>query len=605
MNTLHGSSRLTFFTSNLFLRHRNATLQADGQVVPNDDCTEEFKEYIKEEVKNGTLPFKLHPQLLLFLTQRKYREQFKNTTWKAVKNWKERKVWRPKVHTPIRVFVKGATMDEIARLKGFVFQLTNEKIARLQSLCYFSNLAVTISGKALEHLISRRSLKFEISAKAQSYHVYQGWIQIPCFPKAFQEFSDAIAPLLSEFPVTSNSVSTVYSNAAKKTTKAKLIKGKDAVRAKTVLPKDDKVFGKEEFEEDIEPKEIESTTISKLEVSEDNYQVASSTMKNVAPKVSSLLANSSNQSQEENVLNIPSINIPNKFSSTDLKATSTEFVPLKKRATEHLSGFINNFSKIRFEVTPDNYKDMLARFSELLQSGVEYVALDCEMTGLYTREDEAVHSIDPSQMHVNNTPKLIRAVDKNMMFQLGLTVKTKDKQFSIWSFYTAPTLTEESFTPETFKFLFLKPRDKKDPLVDMPVIQSRIKHIASHSVDAAPFLNCMFHLRTTIVLFSGYVDLMHVLKASKREYSFSHEEIQKQLGCSIYDIKLIAKRILNRSTSLEFLTKELYSDVELDLRHLHDASYDSLLTALVFDKLKNKYGAEKMIQNVLFNYEKH
>ena len=283
-----------------------------------------------------------------------------------------------------------------------------------------------------------------------------------------------------------------------------------------------------------------------------------------------------------------------------LKATSNEFVP--KMTT--ISWLFDNFVKIRSKVKPGNHNALLDKFSIIIQSGVEYVALDCEMTGLYTREDEAVHSHDLSQMHVNNTSKLMKAVDKNLMFQLGLTVKMTDGQFFVWSFYTAPNLTKDSFTPETFKFLFLKPHSNESSKADMPAILNKISHIASRSVSVAPFLSWIFFLRIPIVLFSGYVDLMHVLKATNRQYRLTHEEIQKHLECKFYDVKLIAKRLLKSPYSLELLMQKLYPGLTLDKKQLHDASYDSLLTALAFDKLKEEHGAERMIKQVLFNYDK-
>ena len=597
----------------------NATFQADGQVVPNDGCTEEFKEYIKEEVKNGSLPFKLHPQLLLFLTQRKYREQFKNTTWKAVKNWTERKVWRPKVHTPVRVFVKGATMDEISRLKGFVFQLTNEKIARLQSLCYFSNLAVTISGKALEHLISRRTLKFEISTKAQTYQVHQGWIQMPCFPKAFQEFSDAIAPLLSELPVTSNSVSTVYSNAAKKTTKARVV----SVKPRTVLSKEEKALGKEKSEEEIELRERISESSEMGKVLQSHCQavvpIAASKEKLDSHLKDSLTCKTTSHQQ----FNSTALHLQNTSTSTNLKeekivssspvtgvilkklkADSPEFVPKENDETSGQLSILKNTTKKRFNVTRSNCKQMLADFDQLLSKGLEYVALDCEMTGLYTRAHEAEHSRDQSLRKVGNTMKLIAAMDENTMFQLGLTVKTRNGEFYIWNFFTDPTLSTESFTPETFNFLFLKQLEGRKPSeAELFEIENKIQGIARDSVSVAPFLSRLFRLRVPLILFSGYVDLMHLLKACGRHFKLTHEQIQEQMKVDFYDIKLIAKLILKRSSSLESLLKELYDGLNLDMENMHDASYDSFLTALAYDKLKEVFGKDCMLKQVLFNYE--
>ena len=476
-------------------------------------------------------------------------------------------MWRPKLHSPVKVFVHGVGFDKIVDLSKFVYQLSKEQVARLQSLCYFSTLC-TISDpeESIKKTLNKHTLNFVISSKAQSYRISHGWILLPNFPKNSQDFQNAIASL-TKSPATDDSETVIDRR------KASLSKAVEQIQVPIV----DVVLGKEESAA------IESGIIKPL-----SHRVDASSNANVL---------------EENVLTIPPVIIPNKVASMKLKATSSEFVPYKKRAAEHLPGLIKNFTKIRFEVTPDSYTAMLTRFSELLQSGVEYVALDCEMTGLYTREDEAEHSKDLSLMRIDNTSKLIRAVGKNLMFQLGLTVKTLDGQYFIWSFFTAPNLTEESFTPKTFEFIFLKPHSNESFEADMSVIQNKINHIASQSVSVAPFLSRMFILRTPIVLFSGYVDLMHILKASNCEYRLTHEQVQEQLECNFYDVKLIAKRLLKSPYSLELLLQKLYPGLKLDKTLLHDASYDSLLTALAFENLRRVYGNEHMIERVLFNYE--
>lgn len=570
------------------LLRKNAIIQTDGQVMPKNDCSTEFREYIEEEVKVGILPFKLHPHLLSYLTRRENRELFKNTPWKPIKEWKDRKVWKPKLHSPIKVFVNRVGLDKISDLKEYVYQLPQEQVARLQSLCYYSNLSTLLSKQGV---LSRWTLKFEISAKTHVYRINQGWIQIPRFPETLQEFLKAVAHL-TESPVADSSTEIVASNALKPSKQAKGLKKK--VQPEPSLPIDSVasvVFDK--------AKKAEQASTDTFEVGEENGQAVLSlaTLKKNADE--DLKQYSSNMIEEKTLSSSPETNLRN----VELKVTSPEFVPNKTGETERLS-CLQNFTQIRFNVTPSNYEHMLPTFFELLSNGVEYVALDCEMTGLYTRADEAEHCKDQSLRKVDNTIKLIAGVDENSMFQLGLTVKSHDGKFYIWSFFTDLKLTRESFTPETFNFLFLKQYEGKAPSEDsLCEIESRIKSIAMNSVSVGPFLSWLLHLRTPLVLFSGYVDLMHILKACGREWVLSHEQMHRQLECDIYDIKLIAKLILNRSGSLESLMQELHAGLDFDKQHLHDASYDSLLTALAYEKLRDVYGKECMLKNVLFNYE--
>ena len=584
------------FKLTLKLLRKNVTFKSNGHVKLKEKCSEDFKKYVEEEVREGSLPFKLDSEdLLPFIS--KWAK--KAPTQKC----NEREYWRPKLHSPIKIYA-NVKKEDFKTLRQYVYQLTEEQVARLQSLIYCSNLAPTDSGKYISREISKRTLKFLISPEHAKYQIERGWIQIPSYPENLKQFSDAIASLTdSQVTVTSVPLTLSITVSLKK---RNLSKENEEVLLDTGLPADCIASTTEDLKKDNGIEVLEITNSNELNVigkrvDGEKAPLPSSDMKaDVFPNGSdfSQLVASSDDNGATNI----SEKVSNNNSSMELKATSTPFVPMRKRLS--LSGFIRNFTKIRFEVTPDNYKAMLARFSQLIQSGVEYVALDCEMTGLYTREDEAEHCRDPSQVPLDNTKKLMKAVDKNLMFQLGLTVKTLDGQFSGWSFFTAPKLTKESFTPETFKFLFLKPRGINESFgVDLPAILHKINHFANHSVAVAPFLSWIFFLRIPIVLFSNYVDLMHVLKASNREYNYTHEEVQKQLECNFFDIKLIAKACLKASFSLELLLQKLYPGLTLDKNQLHDASYDSLLTALAFEKLKRIYGKEHMIARVLFNYE--
>ena len=566
------------FILTIKLLRKYSNIQPDGHVVPKYHVSPEFKEYVEEAMSHGSLPFKLDKEFLSFVTKGKNREQYRNTSWKHIRDWKERVVWRPKLHTPVRVFLSGATMSKIAELKEYVFQLKKEQVARLQSLCYFSNLSST--NPDLKRAISRRTLKFIIAASIKSYQIENGMIKITAFPKSFLEFSNAIS-ILTESAKTD--ISEGLSHTTKKT---KVNKVKEESQA------EESIQANKGDDDKSEIKHQEIATKDDLDQVEENVQKTSPLADSkIIEKASS---NVSNQLRNTSIQQNPPVTSDQLNQSSHWKVDSPVFVPKNSDKTEHISAILKNFTQIRHFVTPSNYKEKLDEFRKFLRNGVEYIALDCEMTGLYTKSDEAEHSKNRVLMLKNNTKKLMEAVDHNMMFQLGLTVKTVDKKFSVWSFYTAPSLTVESFTPETFKFLFSKSQD---------VEVSKISNIAMNSVSVEHFLLHIFTQNIPLVLFSGYVDLMHVRKAANLFYFWKHEDFQKGMECDFYDVKQIALNILHKAQSLELLLQELYDRPDLDKEHLHDASFDSSLTALAFDRLKETYGADRMVKRVLFNYE--
>ena len=651
----------TFKLTNEVLRN-NSTINAFGQVVLNDDCLVDVVQYIREEVIGGSLPFQLDSKFLLFLTEGKHKDQFKNLGCKPIKNWKTREIWRPKLYTPIRVYGKGKEMSikKITEITEFVYDLTKEQVARLQSLCYYSSFNST----------KRNLLKFDVSSEYLKYQVNNGWIQIPQFPKTFGEFSDAIAALTNSLATTS---SEVIGRAAMRSNVSKFLN----VQRTTAAP-------------------VDSNSLATSSVHAVSLLDASNTKADVPLLVSSLLGNSSSQQQmtlqlkdfrtspnaveanksafnQSNSSNTSSLietttplTIKSNNTVAELKAESVVFVPETDRSlgflknskspniietkkseynhsnssksaatslietttksplaiksdttvsklkadstiyvpeTNRVLTLLDSFTKMKHSVTPSNYKQKMSEFSHLLQSGVEYIALDCEMTGLYTREDEEEHMNDRSLVSVDNTNKLIEAVGQNTMFQLGLTVKTLDGKFSVWSFYTAPYLSVLSFTPATFNFLFATNEEPSEE--EMSDIEAKIRNIASNYVSVYDLLVKIFSSKIPLILFSGFVDLMHVRKAVNQPYMLKHQDFELHLESDFYDVKQIALNILHKSQSLELLVQELYDGLKMNADHLHDASFDSLLTALAFDKLKKKYGADRMTKRLLFNYENY
>ena len=217
---------------------------------------------------------------------------------------------------------------------------------------------------------------------------------------------------------------------------------------------------------------------------------------------------------------------------------------------------------------------MFQALKELLSNGsVQYIALDCEMTSLYTLEDEIAHLQNPDSLRINNTEKLIKAAQLHDIFQLGLAIKTYNGEWSVWSINTKSDLSKDSFSPATLKYLF------KDANVD-----AKITNIRNTSVDPKEIISLLLEKKSTLVVFSGYVDLMHLLKRSGKPSALNHNEMEQAFGGQVlWDVKYIAMQSSELSyKSLEFLVTHLFN-LELPESKLHDASFDALLTAMAYD----------------------
>ena len=235
---------------------------------------------------------------------------------------------------------------------------------------------------------------------------------------------------------------------------------------------------------------------------------------------------------------------------------------------------LSKFEDNRNCITPENYSEMFEALKELLSSGnVQYVALDCEMTSLYTLDDEEAHLKNPGSVRSNNTEKLINAAQSHDIFQLGLVIKTLNGEWSIWSINTKSDLSKDSLSPATLKFLF------KGANVD-----AKLTNIRNTSIDPKEIISLLFEKKTTLVVFSGYVDLMHLLKRSGRPFALNHFDMEQTFGVQVlWDVKYIASQSSElRFKSLEFLVTHLLN-LELPEEKLHDASFDALLTAMIYD----------------------
>ena len=180
----------------------------------------------------------------------------------------------------------------------------------------------------------------------------------------------------------------------------------------------------------------------------------------------------------------PKLDITNHSSSaahlttaTTLSSTTTTLTTLPQATPKTAPQFIKDhyetsdlelmyskFELITNRIYSTSFESCFSRLKHLLQNDlVEYIALDCEMTGLYTVADDERHSLSTGTVFKDNTKQIMDGAKVNSIFQLGLVIKVRQGGWSTWTFHTAPELTKESFTPSTFKFLFENPIMEKHP----------------------------------------------------------------------------------------------------------------------------------------------
>lgn len=275
----------------------------------------------------------------------------------------------------------------------------------------------------------------------------------------------------------------------------------------------------------------------------------------------------------------------------------------------HHESYLKNFNVIRHEITYRNYEQNLSEFLRLFERGVEYVAIDAEMTGIYTRMDEDLHLRKWDIEENDNVNKIVRGVRENRMFQLGLTIKTRDGHLSIWSFYLCPDLVPESFSNGSFNHMFIKHSrvqgSYEDKVADALIRIQGYANKAIKPVELEPFLKILFARKPTLIFFSGVLDYLNLFKAAKKSLAKTHKNLLKNSPLNDYDLsmsspfnfydtKYIEEHLNNSGVSLERLFLKLFDMVEMEQNYLHDASFDSLLTALVFEKMKAQLGEDRL-----------
>lgn len=215
--------------------------------------------------------------------------------------------------------------------------------------------------------------------------------------------------------------------------------------------------------------------------------------------------------------------------------------------------YLTNISKIRHDVTPENCSEMYSDFLSLFDIGVEYVAIDSELTGIYTEADANNHLLKLDYIENNNTNKLFQGVRENRMFQLGLTIKTNDGCFSIWRFHLCPDLKAESFTPDMFREFFIEnSRGVQEKFKFAHECISEYSSKAIRPVDMRHFLSTLFVRKPTIIFFDGYLDLMHLLKAYKKPFAIPQVGFRKNPPFKFYDTKYMEEVLYNSTLSLEY-----------------------------------------------------
>ena len=302
-------------------------------------------------------------------------------------------------------------------------------------------------------------------------------------------------------------------------------------------------------------------------------------------------------------------------SQTTVSASIYIQTPVTIHMTTNLVSMYTNFEVLVKQIYPRDFEACFNYLKHmLLNYQVEYIAFDCEMTGLYTVNDDERHSRDYNTLFTNNTKQLKDGTKTNSVFHLGLVIKIRQGGWIIWSFHTAPELTKESFTPSTFKFLFEAPLSERYPQASSEAIASmistKLKTISSTSISQRQFASLaglLLNSYVPFIVFSGYADLLYLFKAIGTSVDeLDHYAIQAQLPNRIFDIKSVcmsASISIVRKPSLSTYFHAFYSNLKENSVSLHNASFDAVLTAMLFEALKVRYPIELRTKNGLFNYE--
>lgn len=119
-------------------------------------------------------------------------------------------------------------------------------------------------------------------------------------------------------------------------------------------------------------------------------------------------------------------------------------------------------------------------------------------------------------------------------------------------------------------------------------------------------VNVIFDSNIPLVVYSGYIDLLHLFKAAEDRFDIYPNEFKHLLDNPIYDTKEIgmSMSIVSGNLSLDRFVQVL-CNVQPAMQKLHDASYDALLTAVLYEELVARDNfLVKVLEGQLFKYNR-
>ena len=547
----------------------NCKIQDNGLVLPKQFSSEQFRKCLTFYLQEGhSLPFKLPHDFFNYITTGRGFAGYSNgeSDWNKLpnlsKNLDRMNAWKPKVK-PMSVLFETQSPSFNVELRDFLWSLDSLVLARLQSLIFFSTRTGKIGKKG------QIMMTIALEPSRSSCAIDSGILIIPQFEDKELLKKQVIELLENDNPLEEKKPK--YND-----------NRKEKSREKSNPAKDKKVKGEKKDERPRIQKKCDGKDV--------------------------LL-----QPQKKT-----KVDICTSSSSLDNVSTNTVTIrPFVFQKTTELESLYTKFDVTLSQILPNKFEAGFNQLKTMISSGlVEYIAIDCEMTGLYTVDDDELHKRDHSTLFKNNTKQLKDGAKVNSVFQLGLVIKTRKGEWSIWSFNTAPQLTKDSFTPSTFKFLF------EDPLIGQnsnissdeltTAISSKLKEISSSSISheqLASLAALLMNGDHSLIVYSGYADLLYLFKAIGRNVDeLDHQVIQTQLSNRIYDLKSVCLAasitgVVGRPSVSAYFTA-CYSNLKENKHSLHNASFDAVLTAMLYEALKIIRPVELQTAKGLFNFEK-
>lgn len=591
---------------------KNCIIQENGLIQPKAKPSAEFIDCFYHRLLNGKpFPFKLTFNFFNFITTGKGLAEYKKMSdWgHSVPLPKRLDRMKLFIVTPLKDFklvFEGHEIAETALLKDIITSLEDLDLGRLQTLIKLSAAAIPINQRSeLEKDAELFRVRLDVSH--DFCYVHRSWLHIPFFDDA-EKLIEAIKKLLIEDTV-------VQVPKCNEKWKPKQKKVKEVKKSKAPVVNRNTVSNK------ALPTRTSDGLVQKIETAIDETLLEMATEKSLAEEASQTADVVENIGDSEKLVHIELDDTENEqftFKVVEKDTQSEQLIDPSPVSTlgsfkirdqsailssGNIQELVSNFEVFKYNVTQENVNSACYHLRSLLQSGnVEYIALDCEMTGLYTQQAEAAFKRGEVKRTAEvNVHNLIEGAMVNNMFQLGLAVKTRDGKISVWSIYTTPNLQQSDFTTGTFDYLFTESLEKEFPELPEEEIQNmvieKMERIRRMSIRPDEYLRSIISLvlggQAPLIVFSGYTDFLHLFKTIGERFDLNHEGIQfilkNNMDTRFCDIKITTAQFSETKdgNKLEHLVENFGIVPVFQKSNLHDASFDALLTAICYDYFRN------------------